>query len=228
MSRARTRAVRRRLLRACAAGTVASLGLLCTRMAVASDTQLWFLSWNLLLAWIPLLVAALAGRVRRRVPHALGLGAWLLLFPNTPYPVTDLIHLRYLDPSLRPLDVTLLAMVAATSLLLAGINLAMVREQLSDRHGAAATVAAMDAIALLSGLGIYIGRVLQWNSWDVLVRPAGRLATLARHLASPEQLPRAVVISAGGAALVAVLERLSRDARAEPLGAAGRLSASSG
>ena len=53
----------------------------------------WFLVWNLFLAWIPVYFAGGFAVVRRRrwlLP--LGLG-WLTFLPNSPYLVTDLVHL---------------------------------------------------------------------------------------------------------------------------------------
>src|SRR5258706_16342160 len=58
-----------------------------------------FLGWNLVLAWVPLLLSlALVHRAARGRQSALGTGSlgavWLLFFPNAPYMVTDLLHLR--------------------------------------------------------------------------------------------------------------------------------------
>ena len=52
-----------------------------------------FLIWNLFLAWIPVFFAAGFAAVHRRVwllPFSLG---WLAFLPNSPYLVTDLVHL---------------------------------------------------------------------------------------------------------------------------------------
>lgn len=56
-----------------------------------------FLLWNLFLAWLPLLFAALAVvTARRSLLLALLPGlAWLMFLPNAPYMVTDLMHLSY-------------------------------------------------------------------------------------------------------------------------------------
>ena len=52
-----------------------------------------FLIWNLFLAWIPVFFAAGFAVVHRRVWLVpLGLG-WLAFLPNSPYLVTDLVHL---------------------------------------------------------------------------------------------------------------------------------------
>ena len=64
----------------------------------SSPTYSW--SHNLVLAWIPLglsvLVQALDGLRSRgaRIAAALCLAAWLAFFPNAPYLMTDLLHLK--------------------------------------------------------------------------------------------------------------------------------------
>ena len=64
--------------------------------------DLGFLIWNLFLAWLPLAfsMAALSwAKIAKGVPLAAGLCVcgvgWLLLFPNAPYLMTDLIHLIF-------------------------------------------------------------------------------------------------------------------------------------
>ena len=56
-----------------------------------------FLVWNLILAWIPLLLALFVyDRYRRGSPLARlapALAVWLLFLPNAPYIVTDFVHL---------------------------------------------------------------------------------------------------------------------------------------
>ena len=64
-----------------------------------NNSHYGFMMWNLFLAWIPLLCSIIAFRFYERKffsyvifpPLAF---LWLLFFPNSPYLVTDLIHLR--------------------------------------------------------------------------------------------------------------------------------------
>ena len=41
----------------------------------------------------------------------------------------------------------------------------------------------------LSGLGVYIGRVLRWNSWDILTRPLELFQDLFNILINPSAFP---------------------------------------
>ncbi|HMQ31944.1 MAG TPA: DUF1361 domain-containing protein, partial [Chloroflexaceae bacterium] len=49
--------------------------------------------------------------------------------------------------------------------------------------------------AALSGLGVYVGRFLRWNSWDALLRPRALAADLLATLADPSAYPRLVGMS---------------------------------
>ena len=70
--------------------------LLAIRVRYPHGLEFRFLAWNLVLAWIPFLLAvALYDAARRgRSSSFLWLlgGAWLLFLPNAPYIVTDFVH----------------------------------------------------------------------------------------------------------------------------------------
>ena len=44
---------------------------------------------------------------------------------------------------------------------------------------------------VLASVGVYIGRVLRWNSWDALARPESLLGDLAERIANPFAFPLA-------------------------------------
>ncbi len=53
-----------------------------------------FLPFNLILAWIPLGFATLASKQEKNWKFFICFIAWLVFFPNAPYIITDLIHLK--------------------------------------------------------------------------------------------------------------------------------------
>jgi uncharacterized membrane protein len=131
-----------------------------------------YLVWNLTLAWIPLLLAVLLLVSYKRRHSALELvavgAAWLLFLPNAPYVLTDFIHL---GDAHRLYDTILIGSFAFTGLALGFASLLLV--QLVVTRAAGAMFGWVTAIGALffSSIGIYLGRVLRFNSWDAIQRP---------------------------------------------------------
>lgn len=163
--------------------------LLGLRMERTGTMRFGFLVWNLFLAFVPLLAASLlAVADRRRSPALVQAGCfalWLLFLPNAPYLLTDLIHLRHRPPVPLWYDLALILSYALTGLLLGYVSLAVVQRVVARRFGAAAGWVVAVASLGLSGFGIYLGRFLRWNSWEVLTRPAPLFAFFADCLLNP-------------------------------------------
>ena len=153
-----------------------------------------FLVWNLLLAWIPMVFAFVAYRSHARGdrPNVL-LGscvlAWFFFFPNAPYIVTDFVHLRHAPPVPLWFDLLMIASFAWTGLCLGYLSLYLMQEIARARFGRWPSWGFAVAMLFLGSVGIYLGRVLRWNSWDVLRDPAGVLRGSLKIVEdSPDQL----------------------------------------
>jgi uncharacterized membrane protein len=154
-----------------------------------------FLVWNLILAWIPLVLALLVyDRYRRGTPLvrlAPALVLWLLFMPNAPYIFTDFVHLSAASPAPLWFDGVELSAFAWTGMLLGFVSLYLLHAVTRHRFGTpAGWVGVLTVLALVSA-GVYLGRVKRWNSWDLLTQPGSRLAQLHAHLADPASLGRA-------------------------------------
>ena len=152
-----------------------------------------FLRWNLFLAVVPLALAyALAWAARRdwalvAVP-ALAL-AWIVFLPNAPYLISDLVHLQ--DGASR-VNVLTLGLVAVTGLLI-GVKAVQIVQQVVEQHfGVRWGWRAVQAIVVLTTFGVYVGRVLRWNSWNVFSRPHALLDTVLRGPSEPRRLALAL------------------------------------
>ena len=148
------------------------------------------LVWNLFLAWAPLLFALGVCREqragRRRGWRLWAYSAlWLLFFPNAPYIFTDLVHLnRWLHVHYWP-DLTMILLVALTGFLVGFVSLYLMQSVVAQRFGRAAGWLFILVVTGLSGLGVYIGRFLRWNSWDVFVHPVNLSRDLGHLAAHP-------------------------------------------
>ncbi len=166
-----------------------------------------FLIWNLILAWIPLLLALLVyDRYRRGTPLlvlAPALALWLLFLPNAPYIVTDFVHLSARSPAPLWLDGVELSAFAWTGMLLGFVSLYLVHAVARHRFGPAPSWVGVLGVLGLVGVGVYLGRVKRWNSWDLLTQPGARLTQLHAHLDDPASLSRAAAISLAVTCLLA-------------------------
>lgn len=165
-----------------------AVGLVTVRIVCTGRWSHGFLVWNLFLAWTPLAFAFLAvllAETNRKFPgRFLGAAtAWLLLFPNAPYLFTDLIHLGARHHTLFWVDLVLILVFALTGLMVGFVSLHLMHTVVARQCGARRGWLFVMAVAGLSGWGVYIGRFLRWNSWDVLVQPVALFTDLASWLA---------------------------------------------
>lgn len=149
-----------------------------------------FLAWNLFLAWLPLVFALLANDEYRNAPRRkwrfYGLTtAWLLFLPNAPYIFTDLIHLmsRYFNHFW--VDLVLILSCAVTGLVLSFIWLYLMQCIVARMFGWLTSWLFVAIAAGLSSFGIYLGRFLRFNSWDVLFQPVELFHGIGRWAIDP-------------------------------------------
>ncbi len=159
-----------------------------------------FLLWNLFLAWTPYGFSVAADVVARAHPRGRLLqvllsALWLAFLPNAPYILTDFIHLR-LEPSVSlRFDAVLIGTFAFTGCILGAMSLRQMQSLIERRRGLLAGWTFAVAITGLSGVGIYMGRVLRWNSWYLVTRPVEIADALADALRDPLGHPRAITLS---------------------------------
>lgn len=148
------------------------------------------LIWNLFLAWLPYLFAILSTLIHLTSPRRWWLlippGAfWLVFFPNAPYILTDFLHLTYRPPVPLWYDIGLLAIFAWSGLFLAVASLRNMHDLIKYHlNWFVGWIFVLSALSL-AGLGLYLGRFLRWNSWDLLTDPLIILAEIHNRLVDP-------------------------------------------
>lgn len=183
-----------------------------------------FFVWNLFLAWIPygfsLLVAALDTRWPGRwwllpIPFLF----WLVFFPNAPYIITDLLHLEERGGAPMWYDIGMFAIYAWTGCFLAVVSLNTMQGITKRYIGSAGSWLFVASIVILSGLGIYLGRFLNWNSWDLLTQPQLVLGDLVHQILHPIRYARiyGVTLMFASFLLVCYLTFVSVERRAKSL-----------
>lgn len=149
-----------------------------------------YLLWNLLLAWLPLLVVAALLKTLRRYrwsswrPFCLTL-LWLVLLPNSFYMISDFVHIQDVTRHTLLYDVVMFTSFIFTAALVGFSSLYLVHVQLRRRLSLRASSILIAVILFLCSFAIYLGRDLRWNSWDVIANPAGILFDVSDHLIHP-------------------------------------------
>lgn len=157
-----------------------------------------FLIWNLFLAWIPMVAAVAFASVRRGI-WLLPLGVlWLAFLPNSPYLVTDLVHLG--DDVELWRHILQYGFAAWTGVVLGVVSMRLVHNRVERQFGAAAGWFLVIVSVGLCAVGVVIGRFQRWNSWDLVTRPDAVVAGTLEWVRSP----LAYVQSTGVAVAVAV------------------------
>lgn len=172
-----------------------------------------WMGWNAFLALVPLVLARFLFGHREHPRWLLvsGGAVFVAFLPNAPYVLTDVLHL---PRDLHHVDGWVAAGLLAQYLTLFAIGfvsyvLSLVRLErwLADRGVSRRAVLCTDlALHALCAVGIVLGRVFRFNSWDLVTNPGGLLDVLR----VPQ--PRTVLVLftlfallAGGAALARAL-----------------------
>jgi uncharacterized membrane protein len=173
------------------------MAMVAVRVASTGSGAFLNLPWNLVLAWVPFVLAlivydqAVRGAGRTRL-LALG-GLWLLFFPNAPYLLTDFKYLGwYSDEAPWWYDLTLLSAAACAGLALGFASLYLMHAVARRVWGAAKAWLAVGVVLLLGSFGVFLGRFERWNSWDVFTDPAPLFAQLVRGVLNPLDYPHAI------------------------------------
>ena len=126
-------------------------------------------------------------RVLSRWLAAVWIAAWLLFFPNAPYILTDIMHLRYDDGVPVLFDVAMLFAFALCGLTLGFVSLRWMQIAAAKKLGLwFGRVFALIVLGM-AGFGIYLGRYLRWNSWDIVLNPERLVGDIAIRMAHPLQ-----------------------------------------
>jgi uncharacterized membrane protein len=181
---------------------VASLfcvALVVVRAVHTGDASGRYLIWNLFLAWIPFTLAVVIYDRWRRRRGGLAIAVlavlWLLFFPNAPYIATDFVHLESGGAVPFWYDAVTIGAFAWVGLLLGFASLYLMQSVVRQWRGAlAGWIFAVVAIALGS-LGIYLGRFLRLNSWDVLEDPTVLPRILHTAASDPFAYQEAVAVT---------------------------------
>ena len=157
-------------------------------------TTYLFLNWNLFLAFIPWIISTVLAVNRNEklnkvmlLPLVL---SWLAFFPNSPYILTDLFHLRSRPPVPLWFDLVVILSFAWTGLTFGLVSLFDL-EKLLSRFFNKWILGILITLLLFAGsFGVYVGRYLRWNSWDIISEPVPLLYDIGDRFKDPMDHPQ--------------------------------------
>ena len=172
------------------------VGMIIARIGYSSSLRFIYLLWNLFLGWIPLQLSIyLSKRDGNKWKDWIIFLAWLLFFPNALYIVTDLIHLKGHANVPIWFDAILLFTCAITGLLMAFASLYRIEIFLMKKINKAGVNKVIVLVIFLGSFGVYLGRFLRVNSWDVIVNPFELLNEIWIRLLYPFKYYRTWVVT---------------------------------
>lgn len=177
------------------AASAVSVGLFVAGAITNHSAEFGYLIWNLFLAWVPLgLTLWLAYVLRFHVWSswlALGITAlWVGFLPNTFYMISDFIHIQEVRRVDLLYDVVMFTSFIFNGAILGFLSLYIVHRELLKRVSVQTATILIGLVLLLCSFAIYIGRELRWNTWDILVNPAGILVDVSNRALMPSTYPQ--------------------------------------
>jgi uncharacterized membrane protein len=164
-----------------------SIALTLVRSAITGRPAFLFLWWNLFLAFIPWIIATVirVKRLRHPVAVVVLLVCWIAFFPNAPYILTDFIHLGRFGNAPIWYDLIVLLSFAFTGMLYGFISLHLLETRFMRRTAPVWRSVASAGLIYLACFGIYLGRFLRWNSWDLVGNLIPILSDVVNRIANP-------------------------------------------
>jgi len=148
-----------------------------------------FLTWNLFLAYIPYAITNWlqykSGLKLRSFKGTAVFIGWLLFIPNSFYILTDLFHLGSGDGAPLWYDLALILSCAWNGLLLGLVSVRQMEKFLQASFDRTNEWVFIFPVMFLNALGVYIGRYLRFNSWDVITNPFGLIADMYFMITHP-------------------------------------------
>jgi uncharacterized membrane protein len=171
------------------------------RVIGAQNYRYGFLLWNVFLGWLPLLFAwQLIRRLERsrwlNTGNLILTALWLGFLPNSFYLASDLIHLHSTGEVSLLYDAVLFFSCIFNGYVAGFASVYLVHHELLKRRPRSNAHSLIALVFLLCSFAIYLGRNLRWNSWDVLVNPAGILFDVTDRIIDPFAHPSVIITTA--------------------------------
>ncbi len=156
------------------------------RLLYSGKLYYLFLIWNTFLATVPFVISEYMAKNNFSKFKNCFLAACCILFlPNALYLISDFEHLAERPPVPFFYDILLMFYAALLGLLFNILALRNIQVVALRFLKPKATNGLIAFIIFLSGFGVYLGRYLRWNSWDLITNPLPLLSDCAYRILLP-------------------------------------------
>jgi uncharacterized membrane protein len=168
---------------------VFSLSLLAIRIIKTGYLSYGFLAWNLFLAYVPYFISEWLSKHPQMLASRVKLIAivfiWILFMPNSFYILTDLFHLNNMSKGDSWYDLTLILSFAWNGILFGILSIYKMELLLKKAKGKFIAAFIIYVVMWLNAFGIYIGRFLRFNSWDIFINPFSLISGIVEIIFNP-------------------------------------------
>lgn len=119
--------------------------------------------------------------------------------------MTDLVHLQSSGEINILFDTVMMLSFIFNGLIMGFLSIYLVHRQLLKRLTIRWAHTIINVVIIVCSFAIYLGRSLRWNSWDVLVNPAGLLYDVSDRLVHPITYPEAILTTVTFSLLIGVM-----------------------
>jgi len=175
-----------------------SISLVIFRIWFTHSLYYSFLIWNLFLAYIPFLISQSMFTLKlSRLSFLIVFVLWLLFLPNAPYIITDIFHLSKQTTAPVWFDLLLVFSFAINGVILFFISTYKMHKIILEKTSKRIAWIISTIIMFLSGFGIYLGRFLRFNSWDIISNPKILFVDILDRFINPTAHPKTWGVTLG-------------------------------
>lgn len=150
------------------------------RLGLADNLSYLWLNWNLFLAIIPIFFAWVFTQTKNQYMQLLSFLLWLGFLPNAPYIVTDFIHLADVGPkAILWYDAVMIFLYTIAGMFVWIGSTHLIRKKMQWNEWF------IIIVGILSGFGLYLGRYIRFNTWDIITNPLNLFETVGEIILHP-------------------------------------------
>lgn len=166
-----------------------SLALIAGRIIYTGHFSYLFMVWNLFLGFLPYLITKAISReprlINSRVKFIIAFLLWLFWMPNSFYIITDLFHLGSTPNMPRWYDLALILSCAWNGVIMGVLSVRQMEKIWHVRVPQVREWWFMAPVMFLNAWGVYIGRFLRFNTWDIISNPFVLMADIFEMVLHP-------------------------------------------